>query len=52
MVLIQMPGIGKIYAAGVASSLRTSFNGIKFGILINIYSGVLNTIEGIVLARL
>ena len=46
IVLIQMPGIGKVYAAGIASSLRTSFNGIRLGILISIYGGVPNTIEG------
>jgi hypothetical protein len=47
MVLVQMPGIGKAYAAGIASSLRTSFDGIRLGILIGIYGGVLNTIEGV-----
>ena len=52
VVLVQMPGMGKAYAAGVASSLRTSFNGIKFGILVDICGGVLNTVEGTVLARL
>jgi hypothetical protein len=36
VVLVQMPGMGKAYAAGVASSLRTSFDGIKLGILVGI----------------
>jgi len=46
MVLVQMPGIGKVYAVGVASSLYTSFNGIKLGVLVGICGGVPNTIEG------
>jgi len=41
-----MLSIGKAYAVDIAFSLRTSFNGIKLGILINIYSGILNTAEG------
>lgn len=46
MVLAQMPGMGKANAAGVASDLRTSFDGIKLGILVGICGGVPKTAEG------
>jgi nucleoside phosphorylase len=46
VVLAQMPGMGKANAAGTASSLRTSFNGIKLGILVGICGGVPKTAEG------
>lgn len=46
MVLAQMPGMGKVNAAGVASSLCTSFIGIKLSILVGICGGVPKTAEG------
>ena len=41
-----MLGMGKVYIAGVASSLYTSFDGIKLSIFVGIYGGVPNTVEG------
>src|ERR1700722_3134837 len=40
VVLAHMPGIGKGSAAGVASSFRYSFRGIKLSLVVGICGGV------------
>lgn len=40
VVLAFMPGMGKVNSAGVAAGFRTSFPGIKLGIVVGICGGV------------
>jgi nucleoside phosphorylase len=42
VVLAYMPGMGKSHAASVASSFRSSFEGIKLALVVGIYGGVPN----------
>lgn len=46
VVLVYMPGMGMTSAAGVAAHIRSSFKGIKFGVVVGICGGVPKTIDG------
>ena len=46
VVLAYMPGMGKANSAAVASSIRTSFEGIKVGIVVGICGGAARTADG------
>jgi ankyrin repeat protein/nucleoside phosphorylase len=46
VVLVYMPGMGKASSAAVASTIRTSFEGIKVGIVVGICGGAPRTADG------